>query len=396
MTIILRLPILCAVATFVAGQSLFLLVMPPLARSLGFTDLQAGLIVSLSALLLMISAPVWGHISDRWGRRPVLVVAIGVSAIALAAIGAIIHLRMNGVFSASIALISITGFRCLQVILAGGLFPAAQGYVADTTARSERTKSMGLLGATAGLGGVAGAAITFGVASNHPAMAFVYVAIVLSCVLTAISKTHAPLVPAHTPPKKSERLGEAVNISWPYMAITMVSFAGYSILQQVTAIRMQDTLGMTVDMSIAKTGAAFLCTAIVMVMTQIILLRAPNLNPSALLTVGALIAIISVVLNTLANNYGAIFSSLLILGMGLGLMLPGNMAGLSLDNSEATQGKAAGLNILAQGIGQTIGPTLASYSYGISRLQPLKISCFLFTSALLIALYLSHRSRKSS
>ncbi len=389
-----RLPLLCAVAAFVAGQSLFLLVMPPLARSLGFTDLQAGLIVSLSALLLMISAPFWGHLSDRLGRGPVLSLAIGVSAIALAAIACVIHLRLSGMFSAGVALISISGFRGLQVLLAGGMFPAAQGYIADTTERSDRTRAMGLLGATTGLGGVAGAAVTFGVAPNHPATAFGIVALVLTCALVAVNKIDVPKVQHIKSPENTENLGKAFNISWPYMAITMVSFAGYSILQQVTAIRMQDTLEFTVDVSIARSGAGFLCTAIVMVLTQIVLSRFLTLKPSTLLAAGALISIISVLINISAISYGIIFCSLLILGIGLGLMLPGNMAGLSLDNAPGTQGKAAGLNILAQGIGQTIGPVLASYSYGISRLQPFKISCFLFILALGVALYLSRRSKE--
>lgn len=253
---------------------------------------------------------------------------------------------------------------------------------------------MGLLGATTGLGGVAGAAVTFGVAPNHPATAFGFVALVLTCALVAVNKIDVPKVQHIKNPENTENIGKAFNISWPYMAITMVSFAGYSILQQVTAIRMQDTLGFTVDVSIARSGAGFLCTAIVLVLTQIVLLRFLTLKPSTLLAAGALISIISVLLNISATSYGIIFCSLLILGIGLGLMLPGNMAGLSLDNAPGTQGKAAGLNILAQGIGQTIGPVLASYSYGISRLQPFKISCFLFILALGVALYLNRRSKE--
>lgn len=387
-----RLPLLSAVAAFVAGQSLFLLVMPPLARSLGFTDLQAGLIVSLSALLLMISAPLWGHLSDRLGRRPVLYLAIGVSASSLAAIGCVVHLRLSGVFSAGIALISIAGIRGLQVLLAGGMFPAAQGYIADTTARAERTRAMGLLGAATGIGGVAGAAMTFGVAPAHPAAAFGIVALVLISALFAVHRIEVPKVQHIESPESTENLSKAFNLSWPYMAITMVSFAGYSILQQVTAIRMQDTWGVTVDLSIAKTGAAFLCTAVVMVLTQVFLLRFPALKPSSLLASGAIISIISVYLNTVATSYVVIFSSLLLLGIGLGLILPGNMAGLSLDNTSVTQGKAAGLNILAQGIGQTVDPILASYTYGISRLHPFKITCILFIVVLGLALYLIQRS----
>lgn len=54
-----------------AGQSFLFAVLPPLGRRLSFTDIQKGGILSASALLLMIAAPVWGYLTERIGRRPV-------------------------------------------------------------------------------------------------------------------------------------------------------------------------------------------------------------------------------------------------------------------------------------------------------------------------------------
>lgn len=59
-----------------AGQSFLVVVLPPLGRRLGFTDIQTGAILSVSALLLMIAAPTWGYLTERIGRRPVLVIAL--------------------------------------------------------------------------------------------------------------------------------------------------------------------------------------------------------------------------------------------------------------------------------------------------------------------------------
>ncbi len=59
-----------------AGQSFLFVVLPPLGRRLGFTDIQAGTTLSASALLLMIAAPAWGYLTERIGRRPVLVIAL--------------------------------------------------------------------------------------------------------------------------------------------------------------------------------------------------------------------------------------------------------------------------------------------------------------------------------
>ncbi|QIG48688.1 MFS transporter [Nordella sp. HKS 07] len=158
------------------GQTFLLVVLPPLGRRLGFTDIQTGIILSISALLLMASAPVWGYLSERIGRRPVLLTALAGAAIAAAGFGAIVDLRLAGTMSAVLTLGLFILIRAAQSIACGGILPAAQAYMADITTPAQRAGGMGILGAAIGLGAILGAALAWQVAPTDPALAFAIVA----------------------------------------------------------------------------------------------------------------------------------------------------------------------------------------------------------------------------
>jgi MFS transporter, DHA1 family, tetracycline resistance protein len=151
-------------------------VLPPLGRRLGFSDIQTGAILSISALLLMASAPLWGYLSERIGRRPILLTAVAGAAIAAAAFGTIVHLRLAGTLSAVLTLGLFISVRAAQSIASSGLLPAAQAYMADITTPAQRAGGMGVLGAAIGLGAILGAALAWQIAPTDPAWAFAIVA----------------------------------------------------------------------------------------------------------------------------------------------------------------------------------------------------------------------------
>lgn len=126
-----------------AGQSFLLVVLPPLGRRLGFTDIQTGAILSVSALLLMIAAPSWGYLTERIGRRPVLMIALAGAMLAPLAFGFIVGRRLDGAMSAALALGLFLAARSAQMLLSAGLLPASQAYVADITAPEARAGGMG-------------------------------------------------------------------------------------------------------------------------------------------------------------------------------------------------------------------------------------------------------------
>lgn len=367
------------------GQSFLLVVLPPLGRRLGFSDIETGAILSISALLLMVSAPAWGYLSERIGRRPVLLTALAGAAIAATLFGAIVHLRLAGALGAVLTLGLFMSVRAGQSLASSGIMPASQAYMADITTPTQRAGAMGVLGAAIGLGTILGAALAWQVAPTNPDWAFAIVSVLalvaFACVhLWATEPARAPRttpIDAHLPLARI----------WPLLLITLVSISAYSILQQVTALRLQDALGFTMEESISLGGAALMATATAMIAVQACAIRLLRWEPMRLLAVGAVIAVSSMMICSLVDSYIEIFGSLVMLGIGLGLMLPGNLASLSLWTGPAAQGKAAGFNVVAQGAAQAIGPLAGAMLHRVSPQVPFLAATILLTIACAVAIF---------
>lgn len=128
------------------GFGLVLPILPLWAEEIGATPVEIGIITASYAVAQLLFAPVWGRLSDRHGRRPVILVSLAGSAVAALFIG----------LAGSLLLLLIA--RVLQGI-AGASYAAAQAYVADVTEPKDRAKGMGMIGAAFGLGFVLGPAI---------------------------------------------------------------------------------------------------------------------------------------------------------------------------------------------------------------------------------------------
>ena len=107
---------------------------------------EIGLVVSIYSWMQFLFSPLLGSFSDRYGRRPILIVSLLGSAVGYVIIG----------LAATIALVFIG--RMVSGIT-GANISAAQAYVADVTTRENRAKGMALFGAAFGLGFVLGPAI---------------------------------------------------------------------------------------------------------------------------------------------------------------------------------------------------------------------------------------------
>jgi DHA1 family tetracycline resistance protein-like MFS transporter len=119
---------------------------------------EVTLLLAVYSLMQLFTAPLWGRLSDRVGRRPILAISMAASVLAYFWIGSATALWM--LFAA----------RALAGACAGNI-AAAQAYIADITKPEERAKGMGLIGAAFGLGFIIGPALGGLLAGNDPATA---------------------------------------------------------------------------------------------------------------------------------------------------------------------------------------------------------------------------------
>jgi MFS family permease len=125
------------------GFGLVVPFLPRMARALGAGDFTAALIGSAYSAMQLAFVPLWGRLSDRVGRRPVLLWSIAATAVSMAGLSAATSL------AALFAARAFSGAATANVAV-------TQAYIADVTTPEERSRGMGLLGAAFGLGFILG------------------------------------------------------------------------------------------------------------------------------------------------------------------------------------------------------------------------------------------------
>ena len=159
------MPILFCVIVF--SSMGFGLVLPPfvfVAKNLGATEMLAGFIVSSFAMGQFLATPVWGKLSDKHGRKPILLLSM---------IGSTVAYALMAWADWSDSLWMLLGSRFLTGLMAGN-FAAATAYVADITPPEKRAQGMGMVGGAVSIGFMSGPAIGGLLSGNTAATASLF------------------------------------------------------------------------------------------------------------------------------------------------------------------------------------------------------------------------------
>ncbi len=125
------------------GFGIIIPILPIFTKELGAQDYQIGLIAMIYPIMNFFFAPLWGTLSDRYGRRPIIMLSVFITGVA--------YLVFAQVDALSVLFLS----RLLSGIGSANI-SVAQAYITDVTTPDERTKKLGLLGAAFGIGFIIG------------------------------------------------------------------------------------------------------------------------------------------------------------------------------------------------------------------------------------------------
>jgi multidrug resistance protein len=126
------------------GFAVLFPVEPYYVRTFGATARTMGWLMASYALAQFLFSPLWGRLSDRVGRKPVLLTGLAGYALAMTGMG--LATSLAGVF----------GARILAGVLSSATLPTAMAVIADTTGEADRAKGTGILGAAFGFGVIFG------------------------------------------------------------------------------------------------------------------------------------------------------------------------------------------------------------------------------------------------
>ena len=382
------------------GQSVYWQTMPIIGREFNFTEIEINTLVSISAAMFIVFTPFWGKLSDRIGRKKVLL--IGLSGYVLS--------NIVFLYSASLGLIgTFTGFSLLMILLISRVInsaigaasrPASGAYVADVTSEEDRSSGMGKFGAANNIGTILGPVLVGSLVGlnifNIQIQEFGLLTPLI--VMSMIMALAAIFVYVYLPNNKiasSEEVKETkivldFNLKL-LISIGVIIFTAFAIVQSVTAFYIQDRFGYNLDQT-AQTTALLLGTmAFMSIVSQLTIVQKYKGGPLNLIKFSIPLFVLSSLLIIFSPNFLFIYSGMAAMGLAMGLASPGYTAAASLNADKDNQGAAVGLAMVAPGIGFALGPFLSGLLYSSSMNMP-----FIFILPLFLILILLIRKLEKS
>ena len=336
------------------GFGIVIPVLPVYAKSEPFklTPSELGWLVGIFSLVQLVSAPLMGKLSDRVGRRPVLLISVLGTAAGFFILGAAHSAWM--LFLGRI----VDG-------ASGGNIGAAQSCIADVTKPENRSKAMGMIGAAFGLGFVIGPALGGILGHIDPSLPF-YVAGGLSIVNAILIFTRLPetlseehrLHPDAAAPLSEVFTGGRASFITLLLLASLISTTGFAFIHVLFALFCGDKFNWTIK----HTGYAFAYVGIIAVLVQGGLLRRllkRNIEKQLAIIGGVLLAV-SLFLLPRVQSEGQFFADCALLALGNGFLVP-TLSGMSSRHVHGrAQGRVLGLMAAAGSLGRYLGPQLAT------------------------------------
>jgi len=355
------------------GFGIVMPVLPFYATKFGASPTQLGLLFTVYAAAQFLCARAWGRLSDRIGRRRVMLFTIAGTALSLLALGLARSLvwlfvarALSGAFAANIGV--------------------ASAYISDVTAEQDRTRWMGMLGASFGIGFVLGPAIGGALAP------FGYqVPMLAAAGLAGVNWLHA-LVSLPDAPVRAPVAGEALSpvagLREPLLRRLCIANFVFSVavaqLETLFALFMWDRFGYDAG------AVAVLLVSMAVLMGGIqggaMKRLAARWNERSLAIAGSSLLALGFLAVPAAPSVAILLAPLALCAVGRAILQPSLMSMASFAAGAQTRGVAMGSFQAAASLARVVGPLAAGWLYSREQAAP-----FALAAALLVAVALQAR-----
>ena len=357
--------------TYGIGQSLLYVVFGPLARDIGLSEAQFGVLVSSSNVAIVIFSPMWGPTSESQGRKRIFILGlIGYAAgYSLLAFG--IQIGLWAVLASTPLFLMLLAARLVYGTLASAITPAATAYIADTTDAANRAAGMALVAASGGIGTIIGPALGGLLAKLGPVVPM-YAASSLAIIAAVLSGLKLAEPARHVDASSEVKVSAFDGRVFPYLLGWFVVFMIFTGVQVIIAFYIEDRFGVTVREDVIEVASiALLSMALVTLVVQIVVLQVWKLAPKILLRSAYFIFAVILMIFVNANSLLALYLCFAGMGLSIALAAPGLNAAASLAVEPDEQGAVAGWLSSAPAFGMVFGPALGGFVYNIAPDLPM-------------------------
>jgi MFS transporter, DHA1 family, tetracycline resistance protein len=358
------------------GFGIVMPLLPRYSHEFGAHGFMIGLIFASFSIMQFLFAPMWGGLSDRIGRRPVLLISTAGSTIAYAIFA------MASTMKGNQGLMLLLASRIFAGICGANL-SVASAYIADVSPPEKRSKSMGLIGMAFGLGFIFGPALgSFGAAKfgdagpGWIAAAVCGINFILACFVLAESRKPG----AQAAPRRP-RFGQwAHTLAQPTV--------GFLILMNFVAVFCFSTFEVTFGLLVEPLGydlehIGYLITfcGVITALIQGVIGRLVKkvgerkLVAASLIILGASLAVLPFVTSLTAILFG-----LALLAIGSGVNRPPTMGLISILTPPSEQGATLGVTQSAASLARIVAPILAGTMFEYRASSP-----YMMASAIAVA-----------
>lgn len=333
------------------GFGIIIPLLPFYAETFGASPLVIGMLFAIFSLCQLIAAPALGDLSDRYGRRPVLVFSLAGTVVSFVMMALAHSLTM--LFAARI----VDG-------LSGGNISTARAYVADITQPKDRARAYGLIGAAFGLGFILGPALS-GVLTPYSYTAPIWAAAFLTLVATTMAWLWLP----ETVHRTRAGSGNPFRFLWPLLRrrrvgrMLVIDFAywfAFAIFQTTFALFAARRFGFDAP----KTGYVFSGFGVLGAIVQGGMIRpiVHRLGDKATFMIGLMFGAGGLIAAALAPTVTLFLVSLVPLALGIGLGHPTVSSLISKVAGDDEQGRVQGAASAVESLGRTVGPVWGNAS----------------------------------
>lgn len=345
-----RMTVFFTVLLDLLGFGMILPILPFYGQDFGATDFQVGFLFAAYSLAQLVFSPILGRLSDRFGRRPLLLASIALNVVA----------HTTFAFAPDFTILVIARF--VSGVAASNL-AIAQAYMADVTSREERSKAMGMIGAAFGLGFVLGPAFggtlsllgRIAVPLGAAALALVNLGLAWAYLPESLSlsvRRSRPSVRWLDP----SRLGAVARDKalMGLMLLILVVTSCFSMMEATLALFAQDRFGWG-DFEMSFT---FVYIGVLGVIVQggLIGPLVRRFGEARLIPVGTAFQAVGLLLLPASDDALVFAATTGLLAIGIGLNSPAILGLLSRLTDDASQGGVLGLSRSFGSLARVLGP----------------------------------------
>jgi multidrug resistance protein len=341
------------VAVDLIGFGIVLPVLPLYAERFGATPTQVGALLASFSVAQLLFAPVWGWVSDRIGRKPVLVLSLAGTAV-------------GSVLTGLAGSLTILFFARVLDGISGASVSVAQASVADVATPKERARLFGLLGTAFAVGFIGGPAIGALAALWSPRVPFLVAGAIAGVnALVAIRR-----LPETNPRGVMHHAEEDATANWMQgsdrsvlarlVVLSFLSLSAFSAFEATFALFGERRLGL----HISSTAAVFTGVGVVLAVVQGGLVRpvVRRLGEGGTMRAGLLINGVGLLLLAAVRSWLLLVPALLALVLGEGLAMPAMTASFAA-RAGARRGRALGVQQSAGGLARVVGPLAGGMAF---------------------------------